>query len=307
MKKVEFATEQIEKVSPDSTLVRHGSTVKITKQEGIYTIIYGGHFTPQDPQLLPDKFNTISVETGMGQWTTDPLKLLQVYRNDIQYGTIFERLESERVPLVFTDSFYQFADDSLINSILSMTPDIGIISAEAIIGIRMISSIKGATFAFAKHQLTRRGLLKLIIKGAAAAWLTSPIATYTASAASTVSNVGTETTAETQKLSHQLHPEAMFFIAKIRNVTNAYKKQRLMEYWGNRPHLVDIWGAGHVGIEDEIQTSLNAKFDFLEKISPLLRRLAPQAFYQAVQFKYNGTEWKVDEIFDFPELKALIR
>lgn len=45
---------------------------------------------------------------------------------------------------------------------------------------------------------------------------------------------GTEMTADVLKAVARTHPELLFLLTKVRNVTAAYKEQRLMGYWGNR-------------------------------------------------------------------------
>ncbi len=300
----DFKNKYLQGSTPVSgdTLVRKGLTVTITKPEGVYTIIYGAHNAAQDPELLPGKFDAIALETGGTPWSDNPLGYLNNYKKDIQYGKLFERLEKDHIPILFMDTFHQFSKNSEIDYWVANLIDSGIVIGETLIGGQIL-------FDLAKdvknHRFSRRSFLRTTAMAAAGGWLSSPFISITGEATSVFGNIGTETTTEAMKTIQRTHPESMFLLAKVRNVAEAYKKQRLMELWGNKPHIVDVWGMDHVGIEDEIMAPLQAKYDFLKKISPLLKLIALPTFYRTAKFDYDGANWKIGIMYEFPELKEL--
>lgn len=48
--------------TPEVRLERKGNVVRIDKPEGTYTILYGDHKKPQDPEQLPEAIDGIVLE-----------------------------------------------------------------------------------------------------------------------------------------------------------------------------------------------------------------------------------------------------
>jgi hypothetical protein len=70
---------------------------------------------------------------------------------------------------------------------------------------------------------------------------------------------------------------------------------------------VTVLGAAHVGIEDMLAMSNESRLANIKSLMPLIRKVIdPAYFYKAVQYVYNGSEWKVQDILEIPELKALV-
>lgn len=272
--------------SPETRLEREGNVVRIEKPEGFYTIIYGIHSRPTEPQQLPERFDGLFLETGRNNYLEASLNFLKAFKGDRQYQPVFQPLEEKRIPIYFADAFLDekvIALDSLVTG------------GEGGLAVIIASQIRK------NGQISRRDFLR----ATASTWLLTPF--VSSMGGFFFGDIGEEPIAELQKFSHRLHPEDKLLTLTVRNIIIAHKEQWLTERIGKGPHLATILGADHVGIEDWILNSPEERITFLYRSKPIWRPfVAPETVYQMVRFDFDGYQWQVGEIFEVPELKELV-
>lgn len=284
--------------TPEVSLERKDNVVRIDKPEGTYTIIYGDHSTPQDPEQLPENLEGLVLETGTARWPENLLGYLYYCKNDRQLASLFSRLEEKKIPVIFSDA--------RLRAQLTIPVAENLMAiAEAGLGSNLLTKAKKE---LKTKQISRRKFLRVTGAVALASYLSTPLLASLSRAASIFTNVGHGPTAEFQKISHKLHPEADLFVLTLRNAILAQKEQWLMEKMGNRPHFATVLGGDHCGIEDQIQYSPQRRLKFLKALKPLLPRvISPkETFYKIAIFDFNGRVWQVRETLEEPELRKLI-
>jgi hypothetical protein len=95
-------------------ITRNKNITTIETGTGTYTILYGLHVVPQNPDDVPDNITGIILETGIHQWLKDPVKTIQKLKNHPQYKLLFARLEKEQISVLFADVKYKYNDFVLL-------------------------------------------------------------------------------------------------------------------------------------------------------------------------------------------------
>jgi hypothetical protein len=266
----------------------------IETDTGTYTILYGLHVVAQNPDEVPDRINGIILETGMHQWLKDPVKTIQRLKKHLQYKLLFDRLEKEKISVLFADLKYKYNDFALIMADNFFT------AAEWIGGMRLISQM------IRNDNKPKRGFVASLTCGLAGAWLLLPVVSNMTRLVSSITGEGMEQSAGLKKLSHKLHPEAELLYLSLRNAVIAEKAYHLAQTYGKKAHIAIVLGAGHVGIEDMLIKSHGERLGYLKKFQNLLHNIViPEYLYSIIRMGYNGKEWRVEKNKKVPALEAL--
>ena len=261
---------------------------------GTYTILYGLHVVAQNPDEVPDRINGIILETGMHQWVKDPVKTIQKLKKHLQYKLLFERLEKEKISVLFADVKYKYNDFALILADNFFT------AAEWIGGMRLINQM------IRNDNKPKRDFIASLTYGLAGAWLLLPVVSNLTRLLSSITGEGTEQSARLKKLSHKLHPEAELLYLSLRNAVIAEKAYYLAQTYGENAHITIVLGAGHVGIEDMLIKSHAERMNYMKKFQNLLPKIVtPEYFYSIMTMIYKGNEWRLEKIEKVPSLEAL--
>jgi hypothetical protein len=256
---------------------------------GTYTILYGLHVVAQNPDDVPDGITGIILETGIHPWLKDPVQTIQKLKNHLQYKLLFERLEKEKISVLFADVKYKYNNFALILADTFFT------AAGWIGGMRLIS------------QLSRNiGFVPSLAYGLAGAWLLLPTVSNMTRLVSSITGEGTEQSARLKKLSHKLHPEAELLYLSLRNAVIAEKAYHLAQTHGKNAHIAIVLGAGHVGIEDMLIKSPEERISYMKKFQGLLHKIVlPEYLYSVTRMEYDGKEWRLEKTEKVPSLEAL--
>jgi hypothetical protein len=262
---------------------------RIETDTGTYTILYGLHIVAQNPDEVPDSINGIILETGIHQWLKDSVKTIQKLKKHLQYKLLFDRLEKEKIPVLFADLKYKYNDFALIIADNFFT------AAEWIGGMRLIN-----------QMIRNGGFVASLTYGLAGAWLLLPVVSNMTRLMSSITGEGMEQSARLKKLSHKLHPEAELLYLSLRNAVIAEKAYYLAQTYGKNAHIAIVLGAGHVGIENMLIKSHAERMSYLKKFQNLLHKIVlPEYLYSIIRMGYNGKEWRMEKNEKVPSLEAL--
>lgn len=287
----------------NTSVRREGNIAHIQKPGKTYTVLYGFHIVSQNPKEIPENTQAIFLETGMFRWAADPVKSLYDLREHVQYKRLFERIEKERIPVIFGDPKYKQSDALLLLADNAFT------AMGWMAGVKLLQSARRTLRGEEGDEGNKRnGVGKATLLTLAGAWMLLPFASSTVQLFSSITGVGLEQSAELKKLSHKLHPEAELLYLTLRNTVIAEKEDFLANVLdGRNTHMTTVLGAGHVGIEDSLQKSSEERIQYLRHLQPLLKKIAiPEYFYQIAKMEFTGKEWKVGEILEVPALKQLV-
>lgn len=278
----------------ESRSATRGSFVDIHKPEGTYRVIYEVHGLALNPKQLPDPLHGLFLETGAGSYIQKPLSTFQELKEEqVEYTSLFSTLEARRIPLYLYDQPFN-------NPWLTYDADSAVLLGELALGAHML-----ARRPF-DEKTGRRRFLK-IASLSVGAWLQSPALSMLQRYLTTMAEFGEQQGILFEKISQKLHPEANFFLLTLRNVLAAYKKQWLMTNMGNRPSFATILGLAHTGVEEQIQSTLQTKFRFLQASRPVWESAVErESFYKLVRYIFDNERWRVERVVEIPELKALL-
>lgn len=279
--------------NPDVSPTSKEGVIMITKPEGIYTVIYGLHETPNPATLLPGHFDGLFVEAN-DDYSKDPFAVLNWALGRAQERYFFDYIKGEKIPMYF-------ADMSLSNWGLELTARTLLISAETIIGGKLLLDIAKD---LEKRKLSRRDF---IVRGVLSIWALGTSTSMVARILSSKTGRGDKLSAELIRTNEKVHPETHLLLATVRNVIMAHKEQYLMERIGGNPNFVTTIGAAHVSIEDQIRATPQNRIEFLQAIKPVLKEFADTGtFYKLLRFDFDGNHWRIGDELEIPELKAII-
>lgn len=265
------------------------------KPEGVYTLIYGEHSSPAEASLLPADTRGLLIETGMWDYVKQPLKTVDAYRrpadkHDIQFAPLINWAEEKKIPLYLCD---WYAGEGWL-PMGEMTALMG----QTAIGLDILRR-----FAFSKEsKVSRRNLLKAGISS----WLLSPAIAGVLRGLSLKLHKLEGLSAELPKGAAKVSPQTLFFTITVRNMVIAHKAEWIMRHRGDKPHLVTAIGGYHTGLEDALLYSAEDRINFLQALSPALKRIPSETFYKSVELAFNGYNWEVKNVFEIPELKAIM-
>ncbi|MDP9248952.1 MAG: hypothetical protein M3M85_00340 [bacterium] len=271
---------------------RQGNVVRIEKKEASYVIAYGRHSKPQDPNEIPDNSRAVFLEAS-GDWT-QYWNAHSFLAGDVQYGELVTNLKERRIPIYFAD-----VDRKEI-----ITPvELGVEFTEFLAGVGlMYSAFKGKSNDSNPQTFDRRKFFTKTGKALAGLYLSTPFisnglmyATYKTELA--------QKTVETNKFIYNMHPELNIILLSFRNVVIGFKEQWVAESMADRPIIATVIGAGHVGLEEVLQSAQQDKLEYLQKFKPVLRSLVrtPETFYT---IRVN-TDYGYAKNLIVPELKEL--
>ncbi len=275
-------------------ITRNKNITTIETGTGTYTILYGLHVVPQNPDDVPENITGIILETGIHPWLKDPVQTIQKLKKHPQYKLLFERLEKEQIPVLFADVKYKY------NNFVLLLADTVFPAAGWIGGRRLINQM-------IRHAANpQRGFITSLAYGLAGAWLLLPVVSNMTCLVSAMPGEGMEQSARLKKLSHKLHPEAELLYLSLRNAVIAEKAYYLAQTYGKNAHIAIVLGAGHVGIEDMLIKSHGERLGYLKKFQNLLHNIVtPEYLYSIIRMGYNGKEWRVEKNEKVPALEAL--
>jgi hypothetical protein len=155
---------------------------------GTYTILYGLHVVAQNPDEVPDRINGIILETGIQQWLEDPVKTPQRLKKHLQYKLLFDRLEKEKISVLFADVKYKYNNFALIiaDNVFTAVGWIG--------GMRLINQM------IRNDNKPKKGFATKLTYGLAGAWLLLPVVSNMTRLVSSVTGEGMEQSARLKKL-----------------------------------------------------------------------------------------------------------
>lgn len=288
-------------------ILREGNVVHIRKRnpEGNYTIIYENHVQSVNPTQLPESLNGGLVLETPWNWSENPLGYLYGYLQE--RPKLFPPLEKNNIPIFFVDFPYSLDKWYLGNYGTTYLIDGSLVLTEGLIGAELLFRAAKRISGMKSEPISRRKFVENLGRIALGVFLLMPFVSLGGTLGSSFTKHGEGQVAEYAKLTDKVHLEAMFFSGALRNVTIAHKEEWLMNEGASEGHLATIIGAGHVGIENWLEKSSQERLEFLSFFKPLIKRMVvPEPFYQIAWFEFKKDRWKVAEIFEVPELKALV-
>ena len=280
----------------ETRIEREGNVCHISEGgERKYTVVYGLHVLSTNPLHVPQTDGLFLELVTLSAF--DPVsralyfvRALYFYKKSIQYAKIIEKAEQQQIPIYFPDVglwSQPIKIKSLETPVRSLEYGMGTYTALMTPTIFHYSPILGSASALFSAWVLSRPLMQI----------TGLIAHFT--------GIGQKVTIPLQKYVHNMHPEFGLLILRIRNKVIAYKKQWLLKQTG-ASHYTTIIGGGHVQIEDDLQSSLDEKYTFLEKHKQLINDVViPKTLYCIPELKFSR-EWELSRVYEIPELKELI-
>ncbi|MFZ5845628.1 MAG: hypothetical protein ACOY0S_04125, partial [Patescibacteria group bacterium] len=194
------------------------------------------------------------------------------------------RLARDRTPIVFADI------EMDIGRLDLMIKDFRPFALEGVIGVALAKRFVDSLGEVLSRPVSRRNFLKYGSLALASYFLSPAIATITP-ALTYLTGIGNEPLSEFEKFVNSIHPETLFLSVKLRNTVLAHKQNWLMENLG-ATHLGTVIGAAHKGLEVELETSEEARLDFLKKTTRFWYQIiSPESFYKIVVMKFDGKDW----------------
>ena len=283
---------------------RDGNVAQVIRPEGTYSIIYGMHVLPMDPEVIPSGLDYLVFETAttlpghMFTWVESPATALYGLRGDKQTSPLFGRLAKDKTPIVFADVVLDITRLDL------GARDFRPFVLEGMAGVALTKSFIDSTEDVFSRPISRRSLLKFGGLALAAHFLSPAITTVTPLITSST-GIGNEPLSEFEKAVYRIHPETLFLSVKLRNIVLAHKQNWLMKKLGVA-HAGTVIGAAHKGLEVELQASEEERLGFLKKTERFWYQLIfPESFYKIVVMKFDGKDWVFSDTYEVPELKDL--
>lgn len=218
------------------------------------------HFDIESIPPLEDGIDGVCIENAM-PYTRDSESLARFLSR--QDPVSFAYLERSGIPMLEID--------------LALKPWIGIAelvlpALEGAVGARLVGqqimtpktnrSGRADVTGSAVNQ-SRRALLKLAAV-AAGAYTLLPATALFGRAVSTIADTGFQESAEFNTAVDRIHPELYLFTRKLRNAVIAEKLRYLLST-DKYDHLLITIGAGHTGLEEEIQKDADTRLEFIAK------------------------------------------
>lgn len=277
----------------NSPVERHGSVATITKPTGTFTILYGNHFFPENPENLPHTATGIFLESAE-DWSEAPLTDLYMGKIRHQSAAIFPHIEERRIPVYFSDPYFR-------GKVPLYIAEGGLLGIEAVVGTRLLRSAR-KQWQEQRENLSRRTFLTISAKTLAGVYGLLPATT----AIARWLPLGHAATAGAVKFSHAVHPEEFLFTTIFRNAVIAHKQEWLAKQ-RQQQHFVSLLGGMHVEIEDAIALPPERRLAFLRRVIPLIRPLlAPRTFSTMEECTYNGSYWRKGRTHVVPDLEDLL-
>lgn len=290
---------QITERPQEVTINRHNGVVDIIMPEGIYSIIYGEHYTPQNPNMLPPHMDGISLE-GVLILDNDSLDSIMSQNfpysleNDLQYKNLMPVLEKRRTPIYALDVAVQSNTTSGVLQGFDGLPEISEFIIGGALAVKLLS-----------RRMKRRTFLRAA-GAAAATYLTLPVVSDIGMVLSNKLGVGDEISANVAKTTSRLHPEYHLLVAKIRNTLFALKERVIMNELGSNSQIATVLGAAHVGIEDQIAKTFEENLDDLHNLRPVLGIYNHESLYRGYKYEFDGMNWKMTKRYEFPQILQAI-
>ncbi len=247
---------------------RNGRVTTIEAPTASYMILYGNHFTPENPDSIPVHAKAVFLE-AIGNWTQES-DAYESYEEHTQYRPMMKTLKENGTPIYFGDPDINMAAGNL---------DLGVLIGETALGIALLAKLKEKNSG--EKGMNRRDFLKKSSLAMAGAYFSTPLLSRLGRAVSHETDLGHSASAEIAKKINEGHPESMIILESFRNAVIAYKEQRVAEAMNNKPLIATVMGAMHVGIEDALQSSQADKLEYLRKFKPVLHSLVntPETFF----------------------------
>ncbi len=281
-------------------LTRTGPSVHISKPGGEFTVVYENHAVEPYTNLIPSGIKAFFPETAEADYIGEP-PLLHLNRLAQRRPRTLRVLKDRRVPVFFADLAFTPPND-----VRTLNYDLASIALEATAGAVTIYKTAQKLRVEGSNLISRRRLLGLggIV---ASSYLLSPAAALLGRASANITGIGEGATAEFQKLSDIVHPEAFFFHGHLREAALAFKEEWLMQNLFDGGHALTLIGAAHAGIETQFEYDLDQKLAYLERVKSIIKKTVPsEIFYKIVRFDFNGKSWDWTDTIEVPELKALV-
>lgn len=281
-------------------VLRHGNRTDIETRQAVYSVVYGLHTSPLNPQLLVPKPDIVLLESGNANWSADPAHYVTHLKNSFPpYSQLISTCEERAIQVAFGDfgltSKALGADFVFFGASKALTANT--------LAVDLVSK------ALQRERICRR---ELVGKTLAAAFLGMPLVTSCLNTAAVFTDTGQNITAEIKQLADTLNPEDHFIINTLRNKVIAYKEQQmardLWDIYGRKPHIATVIGAQHLGLERELTISPQRQAAFLKRWKTLVSNVPnnPKTFTSGVILSFSGNQWIIKKNFEFPVLKTLI-
>ena len=283
---------------------RDGNVARLVRPEGTYSIIYGVHVLPMDPNDIPAGLDFITFETPIilpgsrFSWTVSPENSLYDLRSRGQTSPLFGELAQNRTPIVFADTTLD------ISRIDLDFRDVGLFTLEGAAGVLCAAPFVDSIDEILSRPISRRHFLKY--GGLAlASYFMLPAVAITATFLTAFTGVVNEPLSEFEKFVYEIHPEIFFLSSKLRNTILAHKQNWLMKKLGAK-HSGTVIGAAHKGLEVELEATAEERIAFLKKTQRFwYHAISPEAFHKIVVMKFEGDNWVFSETYEVPELREL--
>lgn len=283
---------------------RDGSLVRIKNDERSFVIYYGDHKTPMDPGRLPADIGSWIIESPPNadtlhkRWTVLPHITFSSLEYSEQTAPIVSRIRLEEKNVVLADIQY---DEPYSNSPLSSENIL--LTGETVAGIQIgFSSLE----SFLQKPISRRSFLRLAGTGLGA-WLTLPFVSKGAIVFSNETEIGNQLAADLEALSNSLHPESDVKYVLVRNTILAHKMDWIARNVEGCKNLGLIVGAGHVGIEAQLNKTPEQRLAYLDMLPKSWRKTVDiESFYKITFMELGQNELKSQQSYEVPDLKRFI-
>lgn len=287
---------------PGLSIERDGNITRISKETGTFTVFYGHHLFPMNPELFPSNLSALFLESFndasnfYSSWIYSPERVVETFKNFRQTAPLFPMLEGNRTKVVLGDlPLYLFYEGQVF---LNMFPTV--VEAGAGIGLAY-----GGVDNLLRTKMTRRQFLKGLFNMTAAAWLVIPVGSQLINGASYFLGK-TGLSVDALELSRITHPEALFLI-DLRNLVIAHKMDWLLKEVYRGGNIGLVIGALHAGIENWLIKSPEERISYLERTKPIWKGLVePTTFFTAAEVSFDGSSWKMSNGYQIPDLQEVL-
>jgi hypothetical protein len=279
--------------SEDYEINRKEELVELEYEDYRHDVLYGTHITGENPEHVSEDLDGVFLEGA--PYVSRPKEAMNFLSSHPQYEPIMQEFEENDIPVYLTD--------------IDTVPGVPMIET----GMTGPSYILGRKFR--EEGLTSIGNaeslrenLKNSGKLSGGIWLELPLTNTISSGLTHILEKGEGTAAEFTKLKERLHPQSSFNTLKFRNKGTAQKQQSIIEEEDKEePYYLSIWGAGHVGFEDELMTSDEERINDLRRTKPVWDTIADdEHLYKSIKFLYLDDEWQVSEVFYESDMEDLV-
>lgn len=263
---------------------------------------YGNHNQVQSTEFISADTQAVVIETAPNDYAKRPETLANAYamgyQGERQYIRVLETMQERGLPLVFLDVTYKPGAE------ISFRAELLAECAKTGLGMTLVKDLHREVTS--GRKMGRREALKLMIKGAAGAYLSMGTLPKILNALACQTGIAEKESRELVKLGEKANPLSITFAHQVRNVIMAEKLAWLGENTDLDIVALSIGGA-HAGIETALQVSSKERIRFLRTLKPaILTLLEKESLYKIAKLQAgDNSRWTLEKFIEVPTLKEL--